>query len=310
MFKMFQKSLASQELSFKELFAYGCGMFAIGVGGLGSATYITYFWFFGIVSVITGVMLFLSFAGTKEKVTETNQQAGKLSLKDALKIFAKNRWWIIATIYQFFAFVMLTFMAVNMYYMIYIMRNDNLMSSYMSLQSTVMFFVPFALTLLVSKMKGKINVSLVGIIFTVIGGILPLFNSASVALLMVSSVLRGIGIAFMFCVRFAIMADVTDYGEYISGRRMDGMVYSGISMSGKLGMGIAGALLTFLLGISGYAGGADAQPASALSMIKFMFTWLMVIIALLMGICLFYLKGLEKDMPEISAELRKRKLTN
>jgi sugar (Glycoside-Pentoside-Hexuronide) transporter len=267
-----------------------------------------YFCFFGIIAVLTGVGYLIAFLGTKEKVVEIKKQKDKISLKEAYKSFAVNKWWCIATLFQFFTFLMYSFSAINMYYMTYIMKNVDLMATFMVIQSIVQFVAPFLIGPMINRIGGKINANLVGVALIIIGGFLPVINTPSVVLLMISSLFRGLGIGFIFSTRFAIMADIADYGEHITGRRTDALVYSGISMSTKLGMGISAVLLTYFLKIGGYVGGFATQPPSALAMITFMFTWLTVIIAGLMGICAFTLKGLENAMPKVRTELELRRL--
>ncbi len=68
------------------------------------------------------------------------------------------------------------------------------------------------------------------------------------------------------------MADVDDYGEWKTGKRITGISFSGNLFFLKLGLAIAGAMVGFLLSWYGYDAGAKAQSATAINGIVLLFT--------------------------------------
>jgi len=68
------------------------------------------------------------------------------------------------------------------------------------------------------------------------------------------------------------MADVDDYGEWKTGKRITGISFSGNLFFLKLGLAIAGAMVGFLLSWYGYDAGAKAQSDSAINGIMLLFT--------------------------------------
>ena len=71
---------------------------------------------------------------------------------------------------------------------------------------------------------------------------------------------------------WSLMADVDDYGEWKTGKRITGISFSGNLFFLKLGLAIAGAMVGFLLSWYGYDAGAKAQSDSAINGIMLLFT--------------------------------------
>ena len=69
-----------------------------------------------------------------------------------------------------------------------------------------------------------------------------------------------------------MMADVADYGEWLQGKRMDGVIFSTFLAVLKLGMAISGAIVGWTLGLSGYVANAPEQTSVAMYCIVALFT--------------------------------------
>lgn len=68
------------------------------------------------------------------------------------------------------------------------------------------------------------------------------------------------------------MADVDDYGEWKTGKRITGISFSGNLFFLKVGLAVAGAMVGFLLSAYGYDAGAKQQSAQAINGIVLLFT--------------------------------------
>lgn len=71
---------------------------------------------------------------------------------------------------------------------------------------------------------------------------------------------------------WVMMADVADYGEWLQGKRMDGVIFSTFLAVLKLGMAISGAIVGWTLGLSGYVANAPEQTSVAMYSIVALFT--------------------------------------
>ena len=72
--------------------------------------------------------------------------------------------------------------------------------------------------------------------------------------------------------QWSMLSDIIDAEEKRSGKKLSGIVFSTNLFAIKLGIAIGGALVGYLLAWGDYVGGAAQQSASALQMIKLLFT--------------------------------------
>lgn len=267
-----------------------------------------FFNFFGLISIVTGLLVLVCFKGTTEKVQAAvvAGQEDKIGVLEGFRLLLTNKWWILITLVQIVSWTYPALMGINIYYMIWTMGNPDLMGPFMSSIFIAMFFAIFFFAPLAQKI-GKIPTAFLGMFFQIVGGLLPLFNPASVPLLMVAGVFRGIGPTAMLGTRFAFTCDVVEYGEWKTGKRTQGLIFSGTSMGQKIGMGLGGAVVAMMLSAGGYVGGAATQSVAAIGAINFTFTWLSALSSLLVCIFLYFLMGLEKQMPQIMKELNERR---
>ena len=100
----------------------------------------------------------------------------------------------------------------------------------------------------------------------------------------------------------ALIAEASEYTYLTKNRRIDGVMYSCTSFGVKLGGGIGTALAGWLLAWSGYVGGADTQPESALQMISFMYLWVPAIMNFIILLLLTRL-DVEKANRRVKAEI-------
>jgi GPH family glycoside/pentoside/hexuronide:cation symporter len=80
---------------------------------------------------------------------------------------------------------------------------------------------------------------------------------------------------------WVMMADVADYGERMQGKRMDGTLFSTLLSVLKMGMAISGAIVGWVLGLSGYVANAEVQNPLAMQCIVALFTFVPGLVALL-----------------------------
>ncbi|MFV2565768.1 MFS transporter, partial [Escherichia coli] len=69
---------------------------------------------------------------------------------------------------------------------------------------------------------------------------------------LVSLAIASIGQGVTMTVRWALEAYTVDYGEYLTGVRLEGLTYSLFSFTRKCGQASGGSIPAFMLGFSGY----------------------------------------------------------
>lgn len=162
----------------------------------------------------------------------------------------------------------------------------------------------FFIAMLVKRL-GKRNVFSLGLVLDIIGMLVLNFSGGSIGIIIVSSIIRGLGNACGGATMWAMVSDTIDYGEWKTGYRTEGLVNSACSFGYKIGNGIGSALLGWILELGGYVGQAAAQSASALTSIRICFVWIPIgIYAAGLVIMSFY--HLDAEFAGIIADLKSR----
>lgn len=262
-----------------------------------------------IVSIIYGViaaaLFLLCFAKTKERVSIQNEKSEKLSFGTSFKLILKNNYWLLLVgVWVSMVLGMSMSMSVGTYYAKYILGNENY-AGFLAALGIVPVLIIIPLTAPLNKKYGKRNVALVGSFISILGQVLMLINPASAAWLMVCTVIKGIGSATLSGTMFAMIADTIEYGHWITGTRVEGMLYSSTTFGAKVGAGVGGAVALAIIAAAGYEGLATIQTPSAVQAIKVLYLVVpipfMVIIPILYG-----LYKLDKIYPKVMEELRQR----
>lgn len=262
-----------------------------------------------IVSIIYGIIaaiLFLTcFVKTKERVQVSAQQKENISLGESFRLVMKNNYWlIIVCVWVVTALGMGLGMSVGTYYAKYILGNENL-SGFLSAISLIPVLVCMPLVAPLSKKYGKRNVALVGSFISIVGQAAMLINPQSFGWLVVCNVIKGVGQASLTGTLFAMVADTIEYGQWKTGKRVEGMLYSSTTFGAKIGAGVGMAIAMGILGAAGYVGTAAAQTEGALAAIQnlYLVAPLPFLIALPI---LYYFYKLDKIYPQVMKDLEQR----
>lgn len=264
------------------------------------------FCIFGVLSIIA---FLINFFGTKENVKSvasiTNKETIDVSFKDGIKSLFRNKYWIMITGMLALFFLMY---AINggatVFYTKDILHNKELVGTINGIFNIVQIFGVFFIALLVKKF-GKRNVFSLGLILDIIGMLILNFSNGIMSLIIVSSIIRGLGNACGGATMWAMVSDTIDYGEWKTGFRTEGLINSACSFGYKIGNGIGSALLGVILEVGGYIGTSVTQTPSALFSIKLCFVWIPIIIYLL-GLIIMKFYNLDNEFDKIIIDLKKR----
>ncbi|AFH61111.1 glycoside-pentoside-hexuronide (GPH):cation symporter [Paenibacillus caseinilyticus] len=246
------------------------------------------------------ILFFVTFANTRERVQSNDNKP--IPFKEGIKALKANYpWWIllIVNVLLFIAVVMAN--QSSIYYLTYNLGRKDLVPLFNGLSALMLIGV--LLVPLMAKYIGKRNTLLLG--FSIAGaGQLILYSaadSASVNVLLIGRVLGMAGLGLVTGLKFAMIADTVDYGEWKSGVRAQGLLMAASTFGVKFGMGIGGAIAAWIMSSGGYVANQQQTP-SALLAIQFNFIWVPLICYIISMILIMFYR-LDKVESQIRNEL-------
>jgi glycoside/pentoside/hexuronide:cation symporter, GPH family len=252
------------------------------------------------------LLLFLNmFANTKERVKAIDEKP--LPMREGVKALKGNVPWLIMLLMSLFLWITTSIQGqTSIYYMTYYMKKPELIPIVNSMQLLMIFSMVIA-PFIVKKI-GKRNTIIIGSVVSIIGYLIAITggNALSVPVLLAGLLISGLGMGVGAGLIFAMMADTVDYGEWKSGVRAQGLLYSAASFGVKVGMGLGGALGGVILSMGGYVANSTAQSESALAAISFNYLWAPIIGQIIM-ITLLVFYRLDKDQLVMMRELEERR---
>ena len=266
---------------------------------------------FIIIGALAAIMFLITYFNTKERVTASANITDKVPVKIGVKALLKNKYWVMIVIYAVLSYTSSGIGGMTAYFCREILGDFALVGMITIVGVLPMLAGTFVLAPIVKKL-GKRNAALIGIICGIIGNLILAVAGTGLTIVFVSVVIKAFGSACIIGTLFAMIADTIEYGEWKSGVRTEGLVYSASSFGGKLGNGIGAAIVSISLSIGGYVArsveglGSTGQTESTLNAIRFVYIWVPIVLLLGMGIIMLFFK-LDKEYPSILAELKARK---
>lgn len=264
------------------------------------------FFIFGIVAIIA---FLYTFWGTSERVKSVAQlqstENNDVPVLVGIKALFKNKYWIMMTGMLALFFLMY---AINggstVYYAKDILGDKNLVGTINGIFNIVQICGMFFIAMMIKKF-GKRNIFALGLVLDIIGMLILNYSNGVMSLIIISSVIRGLGNACGGATMWAMVSDTIDYGEWKTGYRTEGLVNSACSFGWKIGNGIGSALLGLILEAGGYVGTAITQTETALFSIEICFIWIPIAIYVI-GLVIMSFYHLDKEFPAIIRDLNNR----
>lgn len=267
-----------------------------------------------VIGVICATLFFLCFKWTKERVEPIDEVANKSSVKeDVMALLKSSPWWILLGA----GIASLLFNSirdgVTLFYFADFIKGDTrllglgLGALYLVVgQASNMIGVVLAAP--VSNRIGKKN-TFIGamVIASILSAIFFYFTADQLALIFIFQVLISICAGSIFPMLWSMYADIADYQELTTGRRMTGLIFSSSSMSQKFGWAIGGALTGWLLAVFGYEPNLAVQSGSAIMGIKMMMSWLPAISCILAVIAISFYPLSEQRVGKIVSQLEEKR---
>lgn len=257
---------------------------------------------FLIVGLVSIGLFWFTFYGCKERVgsgvmEQKTGQKSSIGFVQGVKILFANKYWFIMLMVNIFYTAMTSLYGMNVYFAKYIIKDAVYNRTMMMCSTFAAIIVPLLIIPLVQKI-GKRNVALYGGVGMGLLGQVLLICTAEVSLtwMYAGLIMRGVGVACVSATKFGMIADSIEYGEYKTGIRAEGFVYSAASLGVRVGSALAAAVTGWVLGLYGYNGSLEVQSESAMKGIRIMFYYapLVVFLALLV-LLIFYKLDREYD---------------
>lgn len=233
-----------------------------------------------IFAIIAVILMLFSFATTKERYS-SEATTEKFSFKELKDLYKNNRPLLIISLFFFLTMSRGAIgQAAGLYHLNYVLKRPELFTVFGMIALSVTFVSVLFVPLLLKKWDKK-TIVLVGI---VISCIRPLaYFTTSIPIIIAGNVLGAIGNGMVTGLLWGLVPDIVEFNEYKTGNRKEGIIFSMIGFSLKMGTAIGGVLPGFILDLTGYQANVE-QTATAIFGIKS----LMGLIPLIVGILTFF----------------------
>lgn len=268
----------------------------------------------GAIGIICIVLFLLSFAWTKERVVQIDEEKD-VSVKDDLKLLFTNRpWWILVAT----GLSALLFNAIRdsvaIYYFRDYVQSDFRMSGTGWDTTTIYFLIGQAANLIgvmlapsISAKYGKKKTYAIAIL---VAGILSTgfyFIPNNITYILILQFFTSMFAGYVLPLLWSMFADIVDYQELTTGRRASGLIFSSSSMSQKLGWALGAAMSGWILAIFNYVPDAAQQSAETIFGEHIMISLIPAICCVLAFIGMLFYPLSDKKVKEVSEELNKKR---
>ncbi|WP_196209894.1 MFS transporter [Citrobacter sp. Res13-Sevr-PEB04-36] len=263
-----------------------------------------------IFSVCGLFSMWWCFSGVKERYIEIVPAHHKPSILKSFRAIFHNPPLLVLCIANLCTLAAFNIkLAIQVYYTQYVLNDIHLLS-WMGFFSMGCILVGVLLVPTTVKRFGKKQVYLGGLALWAIGDVLNFFWGSTSLSFVLFSCMTFFGTAFVNSLNWALVPDTVDYGEWKTGIRAEGSVYTGYTFSRKISAALAGFLPGIMLTQIGYVPNIVQSEATLLGLRQLIFLWpcgLAIIAAFTMG--LFY-KLNETRFAYIIEEISQRKKNN
>jgi len=204
-----------------------------------------------VLGLLSLPLALFTFKNVTERLSAPAQQ--KIDVKKSFAGFAKNKPFIILS------FAALLMIGSQMYLQTinqYVFKDYFLEPEKFTFYSVAQYAPMLALMPIFNKLVarfGKKEICAAGALFAAISfAVLYIIHTDNMWMYLVLSFLGGVGMNFFVLAMWALVTDVIDYQEIITGQREDGLTYATFSFARKMGHTAAASGSMALLGVIGY----------------------------------------------------------
>ena len=268
----------------------------------------------GCLSILSVMIFVLHFKLTKERVQlPPTQKQSDFNVLQTVSVLIKNRPFIVlcAVSMLLICFQMYTQTVYNYLFKNYFEKPGLYSIVTICTYLPMAMFLPFMGKLI--KKFGKKEICAAGLGFAAVVNIVMYLIGFTPAaenpyVFLALTFFSGAGQTFLVLEVWALVMDVIDYQEFLSGRREEGTSYSFYSFTRKLGQTIAGAGAAAILGWIGYNGELAVQPKEVLPKLYNISTLIPAIILIVMFVLIaFFYKLSKKELEKLHLQMEERR---
>lgn len=230
-------------------------------------------WAMGCLAGLAAVLLFITFATTKERVQPPKEQKSQFK-RDLRDLFSNAPWLMIAgaTVCQL-TFIVMRQSSVAYYFKYYVgdqqlnlfgnvinLSYETFTSSFL-LTGSVVTIIGVVLTKWFSKLLDKKN-TYAGFLIAaaVVNAVLYVVRPQDVILIYVLNLLFSFFVGPVSVLQWAMYTDTADYSEWKNNRRATGLLMAASLFALKLGLTLGGACVGWLLAYYGFVANQEQTP--------------------------------------------------
>ena len=265
-----------------------------------------------LFAVFSVVLFWVTFATTKERVRPSRVQP---DLKAELRALGRNLPWIALFVSGVFSLMQVAVRNGGLiYYFKYFVGDEGAPLFWIFDQTaiflssgTMAMILGVTLTRPLTRHFEKRHLMIVLTVLSAVTSSLFFFLSPDQYLLMIALNCLGSFIAGPLApLVFAMNADCADYGEWKSGRRTTGLIYSGGGFAAKLGLAVGAGLAGYILALFGFIAN-EPQTETALLGIRLMITVFPAVLSLLGAVAILFYRLDRSLVARIETELEERR---
>jgi len=253
------------------------------------------------MSLLGVVLFFLCFKGTKERISPPEEQ--KSTITEDMKSLLKNDQWRVLCMAAFFLLTGLVLRTtLSIYYVKYFLGREDLITLFVTLGmlaniAGVSLAQPLAKK--VCKIKAYITLQ---VIASILCACSYFVGSDDLVAAFTLYILWNFTLQMATPLLWAKMADTVDYGQWKTGIRVTGMVYSAIVFFIKMGLALGGAIAGWLLAYYNYQ--ADTvQSAETLEGLVLSFSLYPAIATLIVAFIMRWYTLNDQQIEQIQSEI-------
>lgn len=261
----------------------------------------------GLMSCFGVLCHIFCYKNTSEHVLAKNEKRKKEPLSKIFKSLLSNRPLMVLNVMS-----LLTISAGNLkgamvvYYCQYYFDNIKL-TAILNFVNIGFSLIAIAIVPLVVKKFGRKTTYLIGCAISIVGDLTNYVLPTNLTAFMMISGIAYFGISFTNTLNWAFISDAIEYGEWKTGERTEGIIYSTYSFFRKVAQALAGFIPGIVLTLVGYVPNVKQSARTLVGMKGLMFLYPTIVVCLSFFIFAFLYNLTDEKYKKILIELQGRK---